>query len=305
VRLDGVGDAAVCAPLIAALRAAGHDVGAALTTRNAGLFAPRVLAAEHVLERIPWPRHGSTRESTTRARREIAAMRYDIALIASEEPEAYTLAAPIPKRVGFTTGWNRPLKSLWLRCKTTRRVPRVQRIGGEACHEVEIVYRLGDGLVDDPPPADPAVLRSLLVGERPVPHRVGIALQGGGKWRAGGVGDETLRAIAHRVARHGVTVLAGPGEREQTEAVLGAPVLAFDALPSWVAALDAVAAVVTVDSGAAHVAGMLGVPVVDVFPDAHFTAQVARWRPWAAPYRALRASDAGSLAVVAAETLLQ
>jgi len=43
VRLDGIGDAAVCAPLLLALRDAGHEVGAALTTRNAGLFAPGAL----------------------------------------------------------------------------------------------------------------------------------------------------------------------------------------------------------------------------------------------------------------------
>ena len=35
VRTDGVGDALVCAPLLAALRDAGHEVGALLSTRNA------------------------------------------------------------------------------------------------------------------------------------------------------------------------------------------------------------------------------------------------------------------------------
>ena len=40
VRLDGIGDAAVCTPLIVALLEAGHEVGVALTTRNAGIFAP-------------------------------------------------------------------------------------------------------------------------------------------------------------------------------------------------------------------------------------------------------------------------
>src|ERR1700740_2938076 len=131
VRLDGIGDAAVCTPLVAALRSAGHDVGVALTTRNAGLFAPSAILAEHVLERIPWPAHGSTPESTARARAEIAAQRYDVALIASEEPEAVDLAAPIPRRVGFATGWTRPLKTLWVRLRTTRVVDRSQRVGGD------------------------------------------------------------------------------------------------------------------------------------------------------------------------------
>ena len=47
VRLDGIGDAAVCTPLLVALLEAGHEVGIALTTRNAGLFAPHAIVAEH------------------------------------------------------------------------------------------------------------------------------------------------------------------------------------------------------------------------------------------------------------------
>src|SRR5947209_19380545 len=164
VRLDGIGDAAVCTPLVVALLEAGHDVGVALTTRNAGLFAPQAVVAQHVLERIPWPAHGSTPETTARANAEIAAMRYDVALIASEEPEAFALAAPVPERVGFTTGGARPLKSLWVRARTTRTVSRSQRIAGEEAHEAEVMYRLGAGLVAEPhPPAQRARLRPILV----------------------------------------------------------------------------------------------------------------------------------------------
>jgi len=164
VRLDGIGDAAVCVPLVAALREAGHAVGIASTTRNAGLFVPGALIAEHVLDRIAWPAHGSTPDSTARAAAQIAAAKYDVALIASEEPEAFGLAAPVRERVGFTTGWSRPFKTLWVRGRTTRTVSRSQRVGGEDAHEVEIIYRLGAGLVRRAaPPADVAQLAPLLV----------------------------------------------------------------------------------------------------------------------------------------------
>jgi len=73
VRLDGIGDALVCTPLIAGLRAAGHELGIALSDRNAGIFAPQTAVATHVLERIPWPQHGSTPASRAQADAEIAA----------------------------------------------------------------------------------------------------------------------------------------------------------------------------------------------------------------------------------------
>jgi len=290
VRLDGIGDAAVCTPLLAALRAAGHAVGMALTTRNAGLFAPGVLLAEHVLERIPWPAHGSTPASHARATAEIVAGAYDVALIASEEPEAFALAASVPRRVGFTTGWARPFKTLWVRARTTAQVDRSQRLGGEDAHEVEVLYRLGRALGGAPrPPADPARLRPLLLSG-PAPARGDVVLQAGPKWVAAGVPDAALRAAVERLRPAGLRVVAAPAEAAAVVAALGLVPQTFARLGEWVAALDGARAVVTVDTGAAHVAGMLGTPVVDVFPDAGFAAQVQRWRPWAAPARTLRAS---------------
>jgi ADP-heptose:LPS heptosyltransferase len=292
VRLDGVGDAAVCTPLIAALRAAGHVVGAALTTRNAGIFNPHAIVAEHVLERIPWPAHGSTPDSSARAAQTIAAQRYDAALIASEEPEAYALARAIPVRVGFTTGWTRPFKNLWVRRQLTRAVSRLQRPGAGEEHEVEVLYRLGSGLVAaSRPPDDVPVLRGVLTGAAAPSRRdAPVVVQAGGKWAASGVAGDALRAIVASLEPRGVRVVAAPHEREATAAELGVAVESFAGLPEWIAALDASAAVVTTDTGAAHVAGMLGVPVVDVFPDRDFAAQTRRWRPWASPSRLVRAS---------------
>ena len=298
VRLDGIGDAAVCVPLIAALRGAGHEAGVALTTRNAGLFAPGAILAEHVLERIPWPAHGSTPESTARARAEIAALHYDVALIASEEPEAFALAAPVPERAGFTTGWARPLKSLWARARTTRTVSRSQRVGGEDAHEVEVMYRL----VREPaPPVDPERLRPVLYEPRVVedagaPVQLGVrprvVVQSGPKWLGTGVPVGVQRTLFQRLSASGsVRIVASPSDAAWVREQLGIEPETFASLREWVGALAAAQPLVTVDTGAAHVAGMLGTAVVDVFPDAHFAAQVRRWRPWASTYRAFRASE--------------
>ncbi|BDE08195.1 hypothetical protein WPS_34710 [Vulcanimicrobium alpinum] len=304
VRLDGIGDAAVCIPLLASLRAAGHEIGVALTTRNADLFAPDAIVAQHVLERIPWPAHGSTPETTARARAEIAAARYDAALIASEEPEAYALAAGIPLRIGFSTGWTRPLKTLWVRARVTRAIARAQQPGAATLHEVEVLYRLGTGMVAAPqPPAAAAALRRMLA-VTPVPPRSGILFQAGPKWGAIGVDAAPLRAALAALAPRGVRLVASPGDAAAVEAALGVAPETFANLREWVAAIDAAAQVVTVDTGAAHVAGMLGVPVIDVFPDAGFAAQVRRWRPWASRFAALRASEASGGGVARASEAL-
>jgi hypothetical protein len=297
VRLDGIGDAAVCVPLIAALREAGHEVGVALTTRNAGLFAPSAILAEHVLERIPWPAHGSTPESTARARAEIAAQCYDVALIASEEPEAFALAQGIRERVGFTTGIARPLKNLWVRANTTRTVSRSQRVGGEDSHEVEVLYRLGVGLVrSEKPPSDLARLRTVLLEEPdvfdlgPLGEVTNIIVQTGPKWATSGVAAETQRAVFERLAPYAM-FFAASGEAAAVRELTGLEPRTFPSARAWVEAMNRGGTVVTVDTGAAHVAGMLSGSVIDIFPDANFEAQVRRWRPWASPHRVFRASE--------------
>ena len=68
---------------------------------------------------------------------------------------------------------------------------------------------------------------------------------------------------------------------------------------TWKSRLAAARAVVTPDSGAAHVAGMCGIPCVDLFAATpQFASDVVRWRPWAAPARTLplAALNAGALA---------
>ncbi|HTD33564.1 MAG TPA: glycosyltransferase family 9 protein, partial [Candidatus Elarobacter sp.] len=223
----------------------------------------------------------------------------------------FALAAPIRERVGFTTGWARPLKTLWVKARTTRTVSRSQRVGGEDAHEVEVMYRLGTGLVRrDAPPADATMLRPLLSDDVDAAavasalddggdatgitgtRRPGgsLIVQAGPKWLSTGVPAEVQRDVFARLAPH-ARIVAAPGDAAAVRELTGIVPETFAGLRPWVEALASARAVVTVDTGAAHVAGMLGTPVIEVFPDAHFAAQVRRWRPWASPYRAIRASE--------------
>jgi ADP-heptose:LPS heptosyltransferase len=266
----------------------------ALSDRNRDIFAPGVLFARHVLDRIPWPKHGSTPESTRIARERITAAGYDIALIASEEPEAYRLAAGIPVRVGFTTGWAKPLKSVWVRSRLTKSVRRGAWVGAENSHEAQVMFRLADGLglhAESEPTRDPARLRPLILADAP-PGGADLVLQLGRKWTTIGVDPATAGTIVSALAARGAQLVLNPAEeRDAAQLSAGAPFIICRDLIKWKRVVGAARLVVTPDTGAAHLAGMLGIPVVDCFPNADAAAQIARWHPWAAPYMALLASD--------------
>ena len=304
VRGDGIGDALACAPLVAALRRAGHGLGAVLSTRNRDAFATRAFDRTHVLERIPWPRHGSTPESRRTALARTRAARYDAALVVSEEMDAYAFArdAGIPRRVGFVTGWAKPFKTLRVRALVTdaRTRPASARRARE--HEVETIFALGAGLHDEPvPTVDLGRLRPLVLDREPE-VRDRVVLQTSAKFARAGLDEAafvaTARALRERFALDvlgdDAAFVARVASASGGRACAGLDVVA------WKDAIASARALVTPDGGAAHVAGFAGTPCVDLFPRLATTeADVMRWRPWAAPYRARPfgpRSDAGSLA---------
>ncbi len=290
VRQDGVGDALVLTPLIAALREAGHRLGAVLSTRNAGLFAKGTFERIHITERIPWPEHGSTSSSYLRALAEIRAAHYDVALIVSEEPEAYRIAraARIPRRIGFWNGMQKPLKSLWVLTQCTRVVARSAELEREPVHETQAVFALGAGLSPELfPTSDIARLRPLLLDE-PVVCDGGVLVQLTAKWQQIGVARGALRAMLDGLReRYAVTTIAPPEELDDPRA-FDEYVQITRTPEAWKRAVAQAGIVITPDTGTAHLAGMLGVPTIDVFPDTpEASAQWARWHPWATVARQL------------------
>jgi ADP-heptose:LPS heptosyltransferase len=299
VRSDGIGDALALVPLVAALRGAGHDVGAVLSTRNAETFSSTALDRTHVLARRPWPAHGSTSAEYAAAVSDVRSAGYDIALVASEEPEMYRLArdARIPQRIGFTNGLEKPLKSVWARAQLTRAVVRPASPGGAHPHEVETMFALGHSLMYEPEPTrDVARLRPLVVDGLPSGVSQTLVLQLSPKFADRGIDRLAYVAIANALRADGAEVVAyaSSGDRVFAEAfvfetgievTIGAPVVA------WKDAIASARAVVTPDCGAAHVAGMLGIPTIVLFPPStHVARDIARWSPWAAPHRALIAT---------------
>jgi ADP-heptose:LPS heptosyltransferase len=81
----------------------------------------------------------------------------------------------------------------------------------------------------------------------------------------------------------------------------GAVVESFPTPAPWKSSIAAARALVAPDSGAVHVAGMVGTPVVSCFTTQNFELQSRRWSPWAAAHRIVR-MDA-SWPLVAADAL--
>jgi ADP-heptose:LPS heptosyltransferase len=260
-------------------------MSAVLTTRNAGIFASKTFEREHVLERIPWPKHGYTQATWDPALAEAAAAKYDVALIASEEPQAYTFAklARIPARAGFYNGWQKPFKSWWARRELTDAIYRPAAQPDRPLHEVQTLFKLGRGLHAEHAPTKRSERLRPLILDREIEPGNARVVQITSKWLSRERTPDVLRAWFAALAARNWTAVCSEAERELALKVTqpgGLPVTYCASVREWKEVLAGAAHVLTPDTGAAHLAGMLGVRCTDLFEAHRYEAQVRQWAPW-------------------------
>jgi ADP-heptose:LPS heptosyltransferase len=296
IRLDAIGDALALTPLLAALLGRGIPVDLVLNEGNAKIFASRATRDVFV---APFEQRSSTRANLASIAKFGAELRnnnYSHVLVATEDPGGYRLARAVgaPNRVGFVNGFGKPLKTVWASTFLTQTLYRSAGLDRSAPHECNVLFELGRTLLDDDVHAtqDTQTLRALVL-ERDVPPGTNIVFQVTDKWERLGIAfDDVVLALQAMSLRGSVRAITAESERAYAERVSVASRMEVETLSdleSWKEAIGSAAMLVAPDSGAIHVAGMIGTPVIGVFPVENFDLQVARWAPWASVSRIIPA----------------
>lgn len=283
VRLDALGDTLLSTPAVKALRLRYPEAKVTVLTRPAGTPVMRPLAEVIEVTRTIPPLPPA-----------------DAVLVFTEKRAGVNaaLASKAPVRVGFDPGWSQPLKTLWVKRALTHRVPFPNDLRKDpGLHEVErycqLVEQLGGGPVEPGPlllEVPPGLKRKerAWLGEH-VP-RTPIGVQLTPKW---GVPEEVLLQLLAALPGP-VLALYGPAERSWAEPLVRRAGVAAGFRPDlleYAALLAGCRQLVSVDTGAVHVAAALGVPTVAVFPAKHQEHCVRRWRPWKVEHRVVIAGE--------------
>lgn len=311
IRLDRLGDTLLTTPMIAALREGVSDLELTVLTSAAGT---QVLEHDARIDRlVTFDPAGKSLGDVLKLAGEVRRHRYDAVLTISEKwwPRLITLLSGARRRIGFDPGASQPLKALSLRLVLTDRVPSPNDPSQpSALHEVERYMRLLEPLGIH---ARPGPLRMTVGGEDARWAR--DRLDAGGiasgsaplgvhlspKWALEGWQPAALArcVLCLRDALPDVPVVVthSTGERDWAAPVAnacqeaGALALETAQVGQWAAALASCRIVVTVDTGAVHLAAALEVPVVDIIPSRNYEHVASRWRPWGVPYRVLRRQE--------------
>lgn len=289
VRLDALGDTLLSTPALALLRQHCPQAEILALASAAGAAVLRPLCEVQVV---------SGEQSWKELGRLLRDFRPEGVLCFSEKRRAAlaTWASHAPLRVGFDPGWSQPLKALGARLFFQRTLPFANDLEVDpGLHECERYARLVELLLDrsglEVPslqlqPQDHHYERA-----RAVEPALGVQLTP--KWCRFGVTVQHLRQWLESLPRPQLG-LVGPAEEEWARQHFpDLPLYCSHDLFEYAAVLERLPVLVTIDTGAAHVAAARGVPVVDVFPSLHWEHCTRRWSPWRCPHRLVRLEEAG------------
>lgn len=216
----------------------------------------------------------------------------DIVFVFSEKKRALRAAhlSKAAQRIGFDPGWSQPIRSLEVKRFLTMRFPIVNSLDSTSrYHEVERYCRLvGKGLSHKFINGAGLRIFSLDAPPEGACPESPPGFQWARKWLRDGWPETTLVSILERMPE-GTTVFLAPDEREWAMGLIPASrhpnVRCLPDLVDYAREVATCRYLVSIDTGAVHVAAAVGTPVVDVFPESGAQHTVPRWRPWMVPHQ--------------------
>lgn len=311
IRLDGLGDTVLTLPFIDSIRSVWPECN---ITFLASPLGAEVFTDDSRIDQI-WMLDMATSTFQERVafgfrvRREC----FDAVFCLNEKfwPAIWALMSGASIRAGFDPGWSQFPKAVLRRLTLTHRVSLPNKPHEASIHEIDRYLQLlaPPGLNTHALPLRMCVpdskkltatnlLKAMFASNS---HNV-VCIHLSQKWTLEEWSETDLMPLLQTLLQetdHFFVLTAGPAEQDlgshiesmlSSDRIRQAPRLE---LLTWAALLAQCRAIVTMDTGAVHVAAAVGCPVIDIFPTRNFIHASSRWAPWKVRHRSLERPLAG------------
>lgn len=216
----------------------------------------------------------------------------DIVFVFSEKKRALRAAylSKASQKIGFDPGWSQPIRSLEVKRFLTMRFPIVNSLESDSrYHEVERYCRLvGKGLSQKYVNGGSLGLCALTLAEGHSAESGPVGFQWTRKWLQEGWPERTLTQLVDSLPE-GTRLFVPPDELDWARNLIPEShqkaVVSLPDLLDYAKKISECRYLVSIDTGAVHIASAVGTPVVDVFPESGAQHTVPRWRPWMVPHK--------------------
>lgn len=306
IRQDGLGDTLLMTPLMTALKQSIKGMELSVLASPIGAQALRENPAVDSLlvvddKELSLPGY-------IKLALKLRRKKYDVAISISEKfwLQALTCLSGSRVRIGFFPGMTQPLKSMFLPRVLTHMIQSPNDPSRHAgLHEVErymellrpVGINLSGGELKLYLPEEKILWAHDYIQREKIGSDA-IALHLSPKWAAEGWTEEFLAEMAgyllDKMPGADLMVTYGEFEAEWVKPVLSmlprerVHIYFSKDFYNWAALLSRCKAMITMDTGAAHVAAAVHVPVVDIFPSENFEHCSSRWNPWHVPHRVVK-----------------
>ncbi len=298
VRLDALGDTLLSTPAIDFLqREVGPENVMLLVSPGLSCLFGNAVACHEVPP-------GQSEQAMADLLDEFAA---DIVFVFSEKKRALRAAylSKASQKIGFDPGWSQPIRSLEVKRFLTLRFPIVNSLESHSrYHEAERYCRLvGKGLSQKYVNGGPLRLSALSTEESHSSQTGPVGFQWTRKWLQEGWPERALVELVDSLPEE-TRLFVSPEELEWARNLIPESrrpsIVALPDLLDYARKIAECRYLVSIDTGAVHIASAMGTPVVDVFPESGAQHTVPRWRPWMVPHkivlkRAYKPGEEGTL----------
>ena len=302
IRIDALGDTVLTIPILQSIR--NKYPLSKITYIASSIGAPIIERLKLADELIIIDYNKSSFKDKTCLAGKLYSQKYDVCINITEKIWGYIWAFFASSvKIGFFPGLEKPFKSMFLYFLLSNKITSRKNV-----HEIEryleLIKPIGCGLENIENPVvfidenETPSVKNLFQKNHSINKNHNIGLQISSKFMSEGWDEIIIKNLIQRILdeckKINLFLIYSENEKKHAEKITrffksDGRLIVFESrdIWEWMSLLKKMKMLVTIDSGASHIAALIGLYCIDIFGQENYLVNSQRWHPWKSPHKLL------------------